>query len=221
MTTTVWTYPDASASQDFTEVDTAFRRRALLRQFMKPNPLIETQRRRIAHAYFQVNARRAESTHLPHALLHHSMAITLASRPFEQVDVQVRRKGSIGLRTKIIRTVVTRMDRLRTRPCGWIACGHRKPSAKGRPPFPFVPTVKRARVQCPQGIAAHALIVLDRETQLGLEDQIGANIDSAQSVGIVGVEWLAILAVIACFETDVIHRALVGESRGANGKFTH
>src|SRR4051794_24732513 len=81
--------------------------------------------------------------------------------------------------------------------------------AKERTPFGFVTLIKRAGIERPEGIAADAVLVFENEAQIRLKRQIGSDVNPAKSIRIFPIEWLAIVAVIAGLEADVISAGLV------------
>src|SRR3954471_11520295 len=112
--------------------------------------------------------------------------------------------------------VVAMMRLLNARPRGRIALGRWELSAKSRTPFRLVAPIKLARIERAKGIAADSLSVFKDETQIRLELKIGSDVDAAQSVRIIAVKWLAILAIVTGLETNVISAGLVARSGAAD-----
>ena len=158
-------------------------------------------------------AGRTALAELVHHLLHHPPPQSAAPRPLQQINVHVRGIHVVRLRSEVVGVMIPGMDGLCPGPSGRIALWHRELGAEFRSPLGLVTGVKLLRIQRAEGVAADALIILQDQAQFRLEGEIRADKDPAQRIRVVAIEWLAILAVVAGLETNVI-RAGLDHQRG-------
>src|SRR5881394_1719382 len=151
-----------------------------------------------------------------HELLHHAAAKTAALRARQQVDVQMRRIFGVRFRREIIGKMIPGVDVLDACPVGRVAGGFPKFGGELRAPFAFVTIEEFARIECSEGVTTDALRIFKNEAEIGFEFYIWADENAAERVWIFAIEGLAIFAVIAGFQTDVIRAGFVAGSSGAN-----
>ncbi|MCW5556833.1 MAG: hypothetical protein KIT22_03190 [Verrucomicrobiae bacterium] len=76
-------------------------------------------------------------------------------------------------------------------------------------------------IQRPERIAAHAAVVLENQAQFRLKGEVGSDEDASESVRILPIKRLAVRAVVAGLEADVIGAGFIARTRVPDAKIVH
>jgi hypothetical protein len=89
----------------------------------------------------------------------------------------------------------------------------REARAQDRPPLCVKAGVKRARIECPEGISAYPELIVEDQAQLGLEGQVGTHKDTPERIRIFTVDAVTVSPVIARLQAHVIRAGFVSGLR--------
>src|SRR5436853_1072643 len=117
--------------------------------------------------------------------------------------------------------VVGIMHLLHARPFLGITRRRRKLRNQLRPPFLFISLVKFSRVKGPQCIAADSIDIFEDQTDLRLECQIRPDVNPPQRIRIIAIKPLAVRAVVAGLEADVVRTFFIPTCGRTNRAGTH
>src|SRR6266566_1836718 len=183
---------------------------------MKAQMLVEADRTRVELAHAEMCAGRMTPAKCVHDLIDQATPIAAPLYARQEIDVQMRGIPLVRLRTEIIGVVIPVMNPLHPRPFARIALWSGKARAEARPPLLLVTGIEVARIERAERIAADPLLVLEDEAQLRLERQVRPDEQATQRVGVLPVNRLAILAVVARLEADIVSASLIAGGGGTN-----